>query len=404
VAKRDSALNVLVITGAGASANLGVDDTALPMMGGWADDLIPRLGYAAGQLGLAPNTDGPTFEQIIGRFLNSSRSLPAVEALGFMGEMTNLLGNTPGSSGGNFLAWQSTARTNIESLNQQLWESLWRNFGRRRVDGKKAGAAYGALHDLIRESRGEDGSPCYIAHVTTNFDPAIEMAIGVSTYPSTEPLDGFAASTGYGRPRWAPNLLTTGRANSDGRIPVVHIHGAVGWYFDPDDENVIQRRPSDDDFDPRLSPALLLPDDTKRPDLFPVPLIQVWEQFQILLREATHVFVMGHSLHDTYLVNAIKDAAKPTAVMSLGSRITSESTVAEERKNRLAAAKLGDQGSAKDALAYILEGQWVLRDRSEADRIRQAIPDAVVIPGAFGSGEPGGDFDTAAFTKWIDRN
>lgn len=395
---------MLIITGAGASANLGVDDTALPMMKGWAADLIPRLGYAAGQLGLTPETDGPAFEAIIGRLLNFSRALPAIEALGFMGELTSLFGDQPGSSGGNFLAWQSTARTNIQGLNTRLWESLWQNFGRDRIDNDKADNAYSALHDLIRDSRDDGPEPCYISHVTTNFDPAIEVAVQESNYPNTELLDGFTPGSGNARPRWAPNLLTANRLDSDGRIPVVHIHGAVGWYFDPNDENRIQRRPSDDDYDDRLSPALLLPDDTKRPDLFPAPLVQVWEQFQVLLREATHVFVIGHSLHDDHLVRAIKAAKVPTAVMSLGSRITSDPTVSEERKNRLAAAKLGDQGSAKDALAYILEGQWVLRDRSEADRIMQAIPDAVVIPGAFGSGEPGGDFDIAAFTKWLDRN
>lgn len=390
MAKRDRPLNVLIITGAGASANLGVDDTALPMMKGWAADLIPRLGYAASQLGLTLETDGPAFEAIIGRFLNFSRALPAVQALGFMGDLTNLFGAAPPqASGANFAAWNSTAQQNIALMNTRLWESLWENFGRDRVDSEKADNAYSALHYLIRESRGDGLEPCYIAHVTTNFDPAIEVAVQESTYPGTVLLDGFAPASGNARPKWAPNLLTAGRLDSDGRIPVVHIHGAVGWYFEASDQNRILRRPSDDDYDPRLLPALLLPDDTKRPDLFPAPLVQVWEQFQNLLREATHVFVIGHSLHDAYLVNAINDAKVPTAVMTLGkASITAGSST----------KPLGHPSQQRRVT------QWDIRDSKEAERIKKAIPGATMIPGDFGRGADHPDFDTDTFTKWLDRN
>ena len=388
MAKREKPLNVLIITGAGASANLGVDDEALPMMAGWAADLIPRLGNAAPWLGLTSGTDGPAFEAIIGRFLNFSNSLSTVAALGFMGDEANLVGLGPRSpSGGNFANWHVTAEDNVAAMNRKLWESLWENFGRNRIDSEVADRAYGALHSLIRDSA-DDGQPCYIAHATTNFDTAIEVAIEESE--DMEVRGGFARTSGGARERWAPNLLTVDRLGSDARIPVVHLHGAVGWYYDPNDNNIILRRPSDDRFDERMTPALLLPDDTKRPDLFPSPLVEVWDQFKALMRDATHVVVIGHSLHDEHLAKAINEAEKPTAVMSLGGL----------------------------SLQKNPPSRWILKDPEEDGRIKAKIPEAMVFPGNFGSAakrkENGAaaqflnrlmpDFDTNAFTKWLDRN
>lgn len=395
MAKRDKPLNVLIITGAGASANLGVDDKALPMMKGWATDLVPRLGYAARQLGLTEDTDGPAFEAIIGRFLNFSNSLNAIMGSGLgplMGDQHNIVGQVnPTPSGGNFNNWTSAAQNNVAVLNQRIWESLWENFGRDRVDSEKADNAYGALHDLIRESS-DGGAPCYIAHATTNFDTAIEVAIQESTRPNTELLDGFTPGSGNARPRWAPNLLTANRLDSDGRIPVVHLHGAVGWYYDPNNRNLILRRPSDDGYDDRLTPALLLPDDTKRPDLFTTPLAEVWEQFIILLRQATHVFMIGHSLHDEHLVKAINEAKVPTAVMSLG-----KATVVTPGKET-STMPLGHPSRRPRAL------QWDLLDNDEASRIKSKIRGASVIPGRFGEGALAADFDVDTFTKFLDRN
>lgn len=381
MAKRDKPLNVLIITGAGASTNLGANNTVLPMMKGWAADLIPRLGYAGHELGINEDTDGPAFEAIIGRFLKFANSLDAVAALGFMGDQTNVVGEGPRSgSNGNFASWLAAARNNVSALNRQLWVSLWENFGRERVDSEKAVAAYGTLHDLIRQSS-DDGEPCYIAHVTTNFDTAIEVAIQESADSRVELLDGFTAASGNARSRWAPNLLTASRLDTDARIPVAHLHGAVGWYYDQRDTNRIERRPSDDDYDDRLTPALLLPDDTKNPDSFTAPLAEVWEQFRILLSGATHVFVIGHSLHDEHLVKALKEAEVPTAVMTLA-----------EPSERVSSSKR-------------VTG-WDILDKSEVQRIESVIPGAVVIPGAFGAGYNDGDpdFDAGSFTKWLDRN
>jgi hypothetical protein len=251
---------MMVITGAGASANLGADDTALPMMAGWAADLVPRLGFAANQLGITVETDGPQFEAIIGRLLSFANSLPAVANLAFMGEQTNVVGDGPrNGTGVQFQQWHNAAVSNNDAIMRALWKSLYERFGCDRIDDDKAIYAYTSLHRVIRESFPEH-SPHYIVHATTNFDAAIEVAIQASPDLNTELLDGFATAAGNARPRWAPNLFSAGRLDSDGRIPVLHLHGAVGWYFDERDPNIIRRRPTNEPLDDRLTPALLLPE------------------------------------------------------------------------------------------------------------------------------------------------
>ena len=360
---------------------------------------LPRLGFAGHEMGLNEETDGPAFEAILGRYLKFANSLDAIASFGFMGDQTKVVGEGPRSpTSGNFAAWLPTAQGNVSTFNRRLWESLWENFGRDRIDSAKADNAYTKLHELIRSSR-EGNMPCYIAHATTNFDTAIEVAIQESDYPNTELLDGFAVISGNARPRWAPNLLTHSRTLHDGRIPVVHLHGAVGWYYDPRDQNLIQRRPSDDGYDERLTPALLLPDDTKNPDSFPAPLAEVWEQFKILLREATHIFVIGHSLHDEHLVKAIVEAERPTAVMTLGEQITL-SSARSRNLSHVAQAVLGDALAVEDA-----RKRWAVFDPEAVNQIKQLIPNALVIPGAFGSKNAlSADFDMESFTKFLDRN
>lgn len=367
---------MMVITGAGASANLGADKTALPMMKGWAADLVPRLGFAANQLGLTEETDGPAFEAIIGRLLAFANALPAVANLAFMGEQTNVVGNGPrNGTGVQFNQWHNAAISNNAAIIRTIWASLYESFGRDRIDDDKASYAYSSLHRLIRNSFPEK-APHYITHATTNFDAAIEVAIQASTEPFVELLDGFVPASGNARPRWAPNLFSASRLDSDGRIPVLHLHGAVGWYYDTQDPNVIRRQPTDEPLDDRLVPALLLPDDTKRPDLFPAPLAEVWAQFEILLRDATHVFIVGHSLHDEHLVRAVKASEKPTAVLVL----------AEPDSH----------------------GKWKVKYPEQKDEMMSKLPKATLIPGNFGRGygrdDEIPDFDEDVFTKWVDRN
>jgi hypothetical protein len=97
--------------------------------------------------------------------------------------------------------------------------------------------------------------------------------------------------------------LTAREGNLD-QILVIHLHGAVSWYYD--DRNNIITDPFDRPFNPARTPALLLPDDTKHPANFLPGLDSTWAIFQSVLRRATHVLVLGHRLNDRHLVGALK--------------------------------------------------------------------------------------------------
>ena len=75
-------LDLVLITGAGASAPFGLNRTQLPTMRQWSDALVKKLGtshpsYLAAT-GLEFGLDGPTFEQRLGTFL---RAIPALGAI-----------------------------------------------------------------------------------------------------------------------------------------------------------------------------------------------------------------------------------------------------------------------------------------------------------------------------------
>jgi hypothetical protein len=71
--------------------------------------------------------------------------------------------------------------------------------------------------------------------------------------------------------------LTAREGNLD-QILVIHLHGAVSWYYD--DRNNIITDPFDRPFNPARTPALLLPDDTKHPANFLPGLDSTWAIFQ----------------------------------------------------------------------------------------------------------------------------
>gem|GEM_PF-3919235 len=344
--------NIVVITGAGASANLGRYGKALPLMPAWASSLVDRLGdHYASILGLTPNMPGPEFEATLGRFLEFQRALPKIKEYGLLGSVP-----PPGGEIIDFMTWYERAVQLSKGLNAAIWQNLFDLFALDQIDTHRAHRTYMKLHQDLR-SPDDNGPESYISHVTTNFDTAIEAAIQIEaeTDKKIELLTGFAQQPGLGDDLWAPNLLNDGRLNGTCRYPVLHLHGAVGWYYSDDG---IRRRPSTDRFDDslKLEPALLLPDDQKNPETFSVPLRQVWEEFKVLLAGCTHIVVIGHSLGDAHIVKAIRDSDKPTAVIAyVPSQTDGRFKVSDEirtaLKRRLPQAEVfgGDFGRDKKA-------------------------------------------------------
>jgi len=312
---------------------------------------------------------GDEFEAALGRFVAFANALPAIAPLHDFGGKLNVL--QPPATVQHTLdssAWLSHAQTNVRLVQAAIQRNLFDLFNEKRVDEDAAFVSYSALHKQLRDAF--DARPVFLAHVTTNFDHAIEAAIGLEAEAGEESrqvLDGFAPSFGGRAEVWAPNLLRYGTQH-DGEIPVLHLHGAVGWYFTPDGAAVL-RRPSDELLDERLTPALLLPDDRKDVRLFPGPLKQVWEQFRSLLSGSTHILVLGHSLHDAHLVQEIGDSGKPVAFVSL--------TEPDER------------------------GGFHLEKTTQLDGVRELLPKVKVIAGKFGQRINTSDIDSTELKIWL---
>lgn len=360
---------IMILTGAGASATLGADGIPLPMMPAWASSLIDELGYAAQLLGLHEDMPGDEFEAALGKFVSFATALPAIAPLHDFGGKLNVL--QPPAIVQHALdssAWLSHAEQNVQRVQGAIQRNLFKLFNESRVDEDAAFESYSALHSLLRNAF--DDRPVFLAHVTTNFDHAIEAAIGLEAESSNEPravLDGFAGSHGGKNETWAPNLLRFS-SQHDGEVPVLHLHGAVGWYFSPDG-TAIRRRPSDELLDERLTPALLLPDDKKDVRLFPGPLKQIWDQFRQMLANSTHVLVLGHSLHDNHLVEELRASEKPVAYVAL--------TDPDEH------------------------GRFHLEPSPHTDTVQKLLPKVKIIAGRFGQRRDTADVDAMELKIWL---
>ena len=292
--------HVLLVTGAGASRELGGDQNPLPLMGEWASDIVDRLeretpwGLAA-ILGLERNTVGEVFEHRLGRFLAWERALTTVAELSDLGEDV--------AAGGRpkvFEKWLNQARRSAGVVNKVVFESLFANFGQSRVSSFAAGKAYNILLNLLGVTRGNTA----LTVATTNYDFAIEDAMsGLGWFPEwgQEPS---TSTTGASPPIRIANLS---QATEMGRTPVLHLHGRVGWYL-KDDGRLLSFSPDvvyNKDFG---VPGLLLPEPDKRyeEDLhFRV----MWEEFRKAIERAARILVLGHSLND----DGLREALAPVA-------------------------------------------------------------------------------------------
>jgi hypothetical protein len=222
-------------------------------MADWATALIERIDRdepdLAKAMGLVEDLEAEEFEEILGAFMQWHRvAMPLVDRFKGIG------GPRPGSWTSEVPSWIDGSNRRAVTVIEALRDSLFQNFGRQKIDATKAEAAYKRLLDLL----GEDST---FVVATTNYDPAIEIGL---LQMKLNPNDGFRT-----RSRWdTPTLDVTGLVDwgsrHDDQVPVLHLHGAVGWYQRADGS--IAQQPPDQGYNPTLgTPVFLPPDPAKDP-------------------------------------------------------------------------------------------------------------------------------------------
>jgi SIR2-like domain len=311
-------VNYVLVTGAGAACNFGRDGVELPLMSRWAELLCDKLDESeerlAENLGLRRDMLGPEFEEALGAFLRWDEFRVLDERFKGLG------GNVPGEIFGNVPEARANAAARAARIMEIINHSLYDEFGARRIDGAAASDAYTTLFELM------GGKP--LAVVTTNYDHSIEMAFEQMEYRADT---GFQSeATGFA-PVLRPLGLVERIADNDRAIPVLHLHGAVGWY--EEDGEVVDHY-KDRPFNPTLGkPAVLYPDPRKDPTRD--AMVQaLWDEFRGAMVKAFNVLVIGHSLNDPALVEALNDASEHCEVavcIHLGAETTTED--AERKTN-----------------------------------------------------------------------
>ena len=277
-------------------------------MADWADALCGALDEQEKGLAtachLTSGMDGPSFEKNLGLLLRWQQVRHLEER--FQG-----LGGNPVD---HPIAQLAKARGRINRRMKIVMEvlntTLYEQFGQRRIDDDRATKIYQALLGPLGDSD--------LIYATTNYDRAGETALQALGY---EIDSGFRS-----RPHRTPTLDPVGLVSNRGaKTPVIHLHGAVGWY---ERDGSVGEHHADMPYNPSLgTPVVLYPDPDKDPTSDAV-VSQLWTELHKALKVADKVFVIGHSLHDPALVRALSETAK--------SKLVAISFYSEEDAKRIA--------------------------------------------------------------------
>jgi hypothetical protein len=275
--------------------------------------LEPNLANAAG---FGADITGVQFEESLGALLRWQELRHLNERFKGLG------GNAVGSVFGEVDAAIANERRRIDRIMQTINETLYEEFGAHRIDDAGATDAYAALLETMPEVD-------TLTVVRTNYDPSVEIALASL---------GWVPETGFERrPGRAPVLRPEGLFQKQIRVargvPVLHLHGAVGWY---ERDGMVLEHHQDQPFNPSLGrPVVLYPDPNKDPTRD--ALVQaLWHECDEALTEANRVLVVGHSLHDPALVSRLIGAAqvKPVGITTRASNdpMSGERAVADEHE------------------------------------------------------------------------
>jgi hypothetical protein len=366
IATQERDIDVVLVTGAGASRAFGVNGTFMPLMSDWADHLVGKLSQRISYLeatGLRKGMAGEKFEARLGKFLQDAEAFrrtsdllgPSVRFQDF-GAGTQVM-----QAGGVMEEWHRQAVHHFDQVTGLIRESLYELFADAAVDLDAAAAAYQGLFGAL--GLGPDSR---LVYATTNYDTVGEHA-----------LRRAGALPDWGQP---PSLERDGEARVvvEGLlaglpryVPVLHLHGRVGWYRRDGRvfaANVIKHQ---EGFG---IPVVMLPDPQKVYDQDDI-IIALWREFSTALARAKRVFVLGHSLNDQYMLRALIQNVQPL--------------------DRIAVSVLGDDQNPPQP--HPSAGPVMAK-------INQNLGNAAIIPMRFGTGADEGSAGIRAWTEKLSGN
>lgn len=290
---------ILVVTGAGASRSLGMGESGmLPLMDGWAASLREQLGGpAADRLGLVAGMSGPEFEAQVGNLLQVQAMLPTLRGM-------DPLGSNVGSSGSPISPWVDAATRHLHDFQHNLSANLFKNFDWQEIDEAKAVRLLRAVSSYLGTRQGNSGIITRLAYATTNYDHALELALG------DQGDDGLAQES-PGQPRTLrPTFADDVWSNE--QTPVVHLHGAAGWYIGT--RGHIEEHYGHGSYYQEIGPpAIMAPDPNKTERTFTTGR-SLWDAFRALVHQAHGILILGHSLGDRDIIEQLSASQKPLGV------------------------------------------------------------------------------------------
>lgn len=295
----DRDIDLVLITGAGASCAFGNSNTGgsptLPLMAEWSDILVRELRKGINTLealvGLEQGLDGPEFEKRLGEFLTLASYFPNTTRLVELPPTAHVAADTRADE---LRKWHSSIQGAMISAVNVIHQSLVDNFGWDRIDGYAAREAYTRLFQFI----GMSGSSKMV-YATTNYDYLGELALDEMGRRPDNGIRRKVTEPGVYGPAVidVENLVET-----VGRLPVLHLHGGVGWYEkEGQGPTIVGQKHHDSAWG---VPLVMLPSTSK--SYKDNSTIQAtWQEFHKALRRARLVVVLGHSLNDSALLSAL---------------------------------------------------------------------------------------------------
>lgn len=291
---------ILIVTGAGASRKLGTRGD-IPLMVEWA--AILRQACEAEEQGLAEalrlttNITAEDFEQVVGELLGVKADIPLIKRYQGVGGRP-MRPPQVRAVGGETGVWIENLERRLEAFERVLRVTLYEQFGLPAIDNAKAKAV---VRTLLVALLGEEG----VQFATTNYDRSLEIGLDANGHRVN---DGFGADTALATPTLAPEGIGNWVDENDPTVTVLHLHGAVGWYARPNGDIVSQY--ADQPYNESLGTPAIVPPDPRKDPLNSPFVRAIWFEFRRVLTEATHVLILGHSLHDAPLVEAFREAAQ----------------------------------------------------------------------------------------------